>query len=495
MDPDRTRVRKQKPLDIDTARIPPQAVDVEEAVLGAIMLERDAIVPVADVLLPEMFYKDSHQMIYRAIQELFSQGKPIDTITVTHKLRDFGDLETIGGPYFLTQLTNRVTSSANIEYHVKIITQQYLRRELIAKSSAAIYEAYDESNDILDVLSIHEREISDMSTRNVSGGPVKISELVPETVEYVEEMRRQCANGKPIGVRSGFVDLDKCTGGFQNGDFVIIAGRPSMGKTSVSLHMAKMAAQSGFPVIFYSLEMKDRQLILKYALSESNLPAQKLKFGNIDDSEAKEFYLGMQRAGSLPIWIGDKPSVSIRYIRATAKKLVRDKGVKMIVIDYLQLISEEGSKKTANREQEVSFISKNLKSLAKELDVPVIALSQLSRATDQRTGANRRPILSDLRESGSLEQEADLVVFIYRPAYYGIDQDDAGNSTSGLIELIIAKHRNGSTTTIPILHNDEFTKFYDIDNGLSRPIEMQNPRDGINPNQAFEPNKKQEEPF
>jgi replicative DNA helicase len=466
-------------------RVQPQAIDLEEAVLGGIMLDKEGIHAVVGLLRPEVFYKDAHQTIYKSIQELYNRSEAIDVLTVASDLRANGELENVGGPYFLSQLTNRVASSAHIEDHARLIYQKFIAREMISVSSEILAMAYMDDTDVFDVLAIAEGRLQGISAESFTENVQHISEIAIDAAKRADEIVEKAKNGSVVGVPSGFVDLDKCTGGWQNSDFVIIAGRPSMGKTSVALEMAKRSAKAGKPALFFSLEMSKIQLATKYGLGECDVEPYKLKTGKLSDQELIDYKNGLGRVGSLPLYVNDESNISIRKLRSTIRKQIRENDIKIVFIDYLQLMSSDGSSKGANREQEVSYISKNMKMLAKEFDIPIIALSQLSRESEKR-GGGKRPMLSDLRESGSLEQDTDLVIFIYRAAYYGILEDENQNDTKGLIEMIAAKHRNGEVCSIPIKHNETFTRFFDFDVNHYG----DSPSSGISPSRSFsEPNE------
>ena len=478
-----TRKRVRKPL-TNTAlpehsRIPPQAVDLEEAVLGAIMLEKDALTAVIDILRPELSYKDSHQTVFTAVMNLFKRSEPVDILTVTGELRKMGELEMIGGPYFLTQLTNRVASAANIEYHVRIIAQKYIQRELIHISSEIIRDAFEDTTDVFDLLDNAERKLFAVGENNLRRTYLDIQSLVKRAVEEIENAKN--ADGQLRGVGSGFTAIDRVTSGWQKSDLIILAARPSMGKTAFVLSMARnMAVDLRKPVAFFSLEMSAIQLVTRLIASEAEIPADKLRRGNLETTEWEQMNAKLQQLITAPLFIDDTPALSIFELRAKSRRLKAQHDIQMIVIDYLQLMSAGGDNK-GNREQEISQISRSLKALAKELDIPVLALSQLSRAVETR-GGTKKPILSDLRESGAIEQDADLVLFIYRPEYYKLDQWDDGTSTEGQAEIIIAKHRNGATADVRLRFISHFARFADLDDFSIRVDE------GLEPNENFNQN-------
>lgn len=456
--------RKQKNL-LQTAfsehgRIPPQAVDLEEAVLGALMLEQNALTAVIDILKPEVFYKESHQEIYAAIHSLFAKSEPVDILTVTNELKTRGKLELIGGAYYITQLTNRVASTANIEYHARIISQKYIQRELITISSDIIKDAFEDTTDVFDLLDRAEQNLFAVSENNFRREYDTMQSLVREAIKDIEASREH--EGNLRGIPSGFTDLDRITAGWQKSDLVILAARPGMGKTAFVLSMARnIAVDFNIPLAIFSLEMSSIQLVTRLISSETQLPADKLKKGNLESYEWEQLNAKIGKLVDAPLYIDDTPALSIFELRAKCRRLKAQHNIQFIIIDYIQLMSAGGDNK-GNREQEISTISRSLKALAKELNVPVITLSQLNRSVETR-GGSKRPILSDLRESGAIEQDADMVLFIYRPEYYKIDQDEQGNPTRGLAELIIAKHRNGALADVKMRFIDKYAKFTDYE--------------------------------
>ncbi len=443
-------------------KIPPQAIDLEEAVLGALMLEQNALTAVIDILNPEVFYKEAHQIIYKAIHKLFAKSEPIDILTVTNELKSSGELELIGGAYFITQLTNRVASTANIEYHARIISQKFIQRELIKISSEIIKEAFEDTTDVFDLLDKAEQNLFAVSENNFRRDYDSMQTLVGEAIKDIQSARDH--EGNLRGVESGFTDLDRHTAGWQKSDLIIIAARPGMGKTAFVLSMARnIAVDFDKPVAFFSLEMSSIQLVTRLISSETQLSANKLKKGTLENYEWEQLNAKIGKLVDAPLYIDDTPALSIFELRAKCRRLKAQHGIQLIVVDYIQLMSTGGDNK-GNREQEISTISRSLKALAKELNVPVITISQLNRSVETR-GGSKRPILSDLRESGAIEQDADLVLFIYRPEYYKIDQDEDGNPTKGMAELIIAKHRNGALADVKLQFVDKFAKFLDYEGG------------------------------
>ncbi|MCD4682350.1 MAG: replicative DNA helicase [Bacteroidales bacterium] len=443
-------------------KIPPQAIDLEEAVLGALMLEQNALTAVIDILNPEVFYKEAHQIIYKAIHKLFAKSEPIDILTVTNELKSSGELELIGGAYKITELTNRVASTANIEYHARIISQKFIQRELIKISSEIIKEAFEDTTDVFDLLDKAEQNLFAVSENNFRRDYDSMQTLVGEAIKDIQSARDH--EGNLRGIPSGFTDLDRITAGWQKSDLIILAARPGMGKTAFVLSMARnIAVDFNIPVAFFSLEMSSIQLVTRLISSETQLSADKLKKGTLENYEWEQLNAKIGKLVDAPLYIDDTPALSIFELRAKCRRLKAQHNIQMIVVDYIQLMSTGGDNK-GNREQEISAISRSLKALAKELNVPIITISQLNRSVETR-GGSKRPILSDLRESGAIEQDADLVSFIYRPEYYKIDQDEDGNPTKGMAELIIAKHRNGALADVKLQFVDKFAKFLDYEGG------------------------------
>src|SRR6185436_558577 len=419
-------------------KLPPQAVDIEEAVLGALMLEKDALTAVIDILRPECFYKEAHQKIFSAIHTLFHKAVPIDILTVTQSLKKSGDLEIIGGPYFITQLTNRIASAANIEYHARIILQKYIQRELIRISSETIRDAYEDTSDVLQMLDNAEKSLFAIAEGNIRRNFLDMPSLISKAIKEIEHASNQVSG--VTGVPSGFTELDRVTSGWHKSDLIIIAARPGMGKTAFVLSLARNAAvKFKKPVAFFSLEMSSIQLVNRLISSETEITSEKIRKGQLAHHEWEQLNAKIVPITNAPIYIDDTPSLSIFELRAKCRRLVAEKKIELIIIDYLQLMVAGIDTRSGNREQEISAISRSLKSISKELDIPIIALSQLSRAVESRGGI-KRPQLSDLRESGAIEQDADMVMFIYRPEYYDLDQDESGNSTLGVAEIIVAKN-------------------------------------------------------
>lgn len=440
-------------------KLPPQALDMEEAVLGALLLEKDALHKIIDILKPHMFYKDANRLVFEMALTLFQNSEPIDILTIKDTLRKTGNLEKAGGVKYLTDLTNRVASAANIEYHARVVAEKYILRQLIEVSDGVIRDAYDDTTDVFDLLDRSEQQLFEISETNLRRNYESMPDLVRRTLKHLEDMRNK--DSSITGIPSGFIDLDQMTAGWQRTDLVIIAARPAMGKTALTLSLARQAAiRFNTPVAFFSLEMAAVQLTQRMICSEAELDAQKVRTGRLDDHEWKQLINRIGNLNKAPLYIDDTPALSIWDLRAKCRRLKAEKRIEMVIIDYLQLMSGSASGKNTNREQEIAGISRALKELAKELEVCVIALSQLSRAVESR-GGDKRPVLSDLRESGSIEQDADMVMFIYRPEYYGFETDEDGNSTAGMAELIIAKQRNGPTGNVKLQFVGQYGKFSD----------------------------------
>jgi replicative DNA helicase len=448
--------------DLQLGKLPPQAVDIEEAVLGALMLERDALSNVIDILKPDSFYREAHKFIFDAIVQLFNNSEPVDIKTVVHQLRRMGKLEDVGGAYYIADLTTRVNSAANIEYHARIISEQSIKRELIRISSEIQKDAYEDTVDVFNLLDRAEQSLFEVSESHIRKNYDKMSDLLRMAIEEIEE-KKDKTDGL-TGVPSGFTALDRVTSGWQPSDLVIIAARPGMGKTAFVLSALRNAAiDFKKPVAIFSLEMSSVQLVNRLISAEAELESEKIKRGDLADYEWEQLLHKTNQLSEAPIFIDDTPGLSILELRAKARRLAAQHQVSLIIIDYLQLMTGDTSKNAGgNREQEIASISRALKGLAKELNVPVIALSQLSRAVETR-GGDKKPQLSDLRESGSIEQDADMVMFLYRPEYYGITQGEDGMPLNGMGEVIIAKHRNGRTDTVQLKFIGKFTKFTDLD--------------------------------
>jgi replicative DNA helicase len=464
-------------------KIQPQATDLEEAVLGALMLEKDALSAVIDVLKAELFYDERHKRIFEAIQSLFLKSKPVDILTVTSELRANGNLEIIGGAYYITYLTNRVSSAANIEYHARIISQKYIQRELIRISTEIIKNAYEDTTDIFDLLDHAEKNLFDIAQNNLRRDTQKMDEIIKQSLASLEDLRTK-TDGL-TGVPSGFTDLDRITGGWQKSDLVIIAARPAMGKTAFVLTAARNAAVDfQKPTVVFSLEMSSVQLVNRLISGETEIEQEKIRKGNLAEWEWQQLHSKIGKLSEAPLLIDDTPALNIFEFRAKCRRLKSQYDIQMIIIDYLQLMHGKGEG-GGNREQEIGSISRALKSVAKELEVPVLALSQLSRAVESRPGQNgKRPMLSDLRESGSIEQDADMVLFLYRPEYYGITEDESGRSNIGVGEVIIGKNRHGETGIVPLRFIGKYVKFADLEDSFLPPSSFS--ADSLAPSDNFD---------
>ncbi len=450
-------------VSLERGKIPPQAVDLEKVVLGALMIDGKGVDEVIDLLTPDVFYQKNHQAIFDAIDKLFKGGSPVDLLTVSAQLRKDKALDAAGGDHYLVQLSQLVSSTAHIEYHARIILQKFIQRSLIKISTEIIHDSYDEGTDVFDLLDKAESKLYDVTQGNIRKSTETAMDLVRQAKERIEEI----ANRDGLsGIPTGFTDLDKLTSGWQPSDLIIVAARPGMGKTAFTLSMARnIAVGSNIPVAFFSLEMSSVQLITRLISSETGLSSEKLRTGKLEPFEWEQLNVKVKDLEQAPIFIDDTPSLSIFDLRAKCRRLASQHGIKLIMIDYLQLMTAQTNAKGGNREQEISTISRNLKALAKELSVPVVALSQLSRAVETR-GGSKRPLLSDLRESGAIEQDADIVSFIYRPEYYGMDtweEDDDQGPTKDQAEFIVAKHRNGATDSIRLKFIGKFGKFDNLD--------------------------------
>ena len=444
---------------------PPRDTDLEEVVLGACMLEKDAYMNVCDILTPDSFYDPVNQKIFEAITNLGLNQRPIDMLTVTEQLRQNGTLKDVGGAVHITELTSRVYSAANVEFHAKLIAQKYLARRLIAFASSIETKAFDESNDIDDLLQEAEGNLFEISQRQLKREVVQIDPVLTEAIEQINAASQNQSGLS--GLETGFTDLDKMTAGWQNSDLIIIAARPAMGKTAFVLSMAKnMAIDFNMPIAIFTLEMPNVQLVKRLLSNIADLEGEKIKTGKLSDEEKVRLNSRLRNVYSSPLYLDETPGLSITELRTKARRLVRERGVKMIMIDYLQLMNASGMK-LGSREQEVSTISRSLKALAKELNIPIIALSQLNRSTETRE--DKRPVLSDLRESGAIEQDADIVCFIHRPEYYTRSgEDKEGNDIRGLAELIVAKHRSGAVGDVKLRFVSKFARFENWQEGYDR---------------------------
>ena len=445
----------------NAGKLPPQAVDVEQAVLGAMLIEREAIPKAIEILPADSFYDPRHEKIYAAMGVLFERGNPVDLITLSEELKRRGDLDDVGS-YYLTELTAGVASAANVEYHARIIAEKSLLRKLISTMTGVVGEAYDPTTDAFDLLDDAERQIFQISESQLRKGVVAMKDVMMGTVAHLESIHGQ--TGGITGVPSGLNALDAMTGGWQPSDMVVIAARPSMGKTALSLAVTRNAAlhpEKPAGVAYFSLEMSAQQLAQRLLTSEARVDAQRARTGRLHDDDWPKLAKAAGRLSAAPIFIDDTPGLGILELRAKCRRLKAEHDIGLVIVDYLQLMHGSGGGKNANREQEIAQISRSMKGLAKELNVPVLALSQLSRAVETR-GGDKRPQLSDLRESGSIEQDADVVMFIYRAERYGITVDESGNSTEGLGELIIGKQRNGPIGNVKVAFVNQYARFENL---------------------------------
>ena len=436
-------------------RVPPQSLDAEVAVLGSMMIDNDCIGRVVEILEPSHFYRTSHKKIFSAAVSLYERNEPVDLITLSEELKRQNILEEIGGTYYLTELAESIPSSANVEYHARIVLEKYLLRKLIEEAAGIAKDCYEAGEDVYHIIDRSEQRIFGLSEKRLRQTFQHIAPIMHDAFETIEQFHQR--KGVVTGIPTGFTKLDELTSGFQPSELIIIAGRPSMGKTALSLNIARnVAVDSKMPVGIFSLEMSKRQLALRLLCAEARVDAHGVRTGRLADDEWQKLSMCVGILTEAPLFIDDTPGMSVLELRAKARRLKKEKDVKLIIIDYLQLM--EGPRNAESRQQEISLISRSLKGLAKELDVPVVALSQLSRAVEVR-GGDRRPMLSDLRESGAIEQDADVVLFIYRPEFYGKKIDNQGNSLEGKAEVIIGKQRNGPVGTVHLNFVKRWARF------------------------------------
>ena len=458
------------PIDTGLGHLPPQSIETERLVLGALMVDKDAFTVVSEVLRPETFYEPRNQKVFAAIQKLSMNENPVDFITVIEQLKRDGTLEEVGGETYIYDLTSHVASSAHVEYHSRIIAQKYIARQLISFASQIETKAFDETNDIEVVMQEAEGGLFEISQKNMRQDYTQIDPIVKRALEI---MQLAAANtGGLTGVASGFTKLDEMTSGWQKSDLVILAGRPAMGKTSFALSIAKnIAVDNRVPTAFFSLEMSNVQLVNRLISNTCEIDSKKVMNGQLDDAEWKRLDRNIRKLDGAPLYLDDTPGLSIFELRTKARRLVREKNVQIIMIDYLQLMNANGMR-FGNRQEEVSTISRSLKSLAKELDIPIIALSQLNRSVEQRdSNDGKRPQLSDLRESGAIEQDADMVLFVHRPEYYHIYHDENGNDLHGMAQIIIAKHRKGAVGDVLLHCRGQYTRFANPEDTYVPPTE------------------------
>lgn len=442
-------------------KIPPQAIDLEQALLGAMMLEKDAVNSAIDILNANSFYDPKHYYIYKAIFELFGSSNPIDLLTVVNKLKKDGELELAGGVSYISQLTNRIASAAHIEFYARVISQKFIQREIIRMCSEVLKDAFEETTDVFELLNKAESDLFKIAENNMKKNVDSMQNVIKEAIEEIEKASKNTDGIS--GVPTGFRDLDKLTSGWQKSDMIVIAARPAMGKTAFVLSMARnTAVDYGMGVAIFSLEMSAVQLVKRLISSESRISADKLRKGDLRDDEFIQLHARISKLSTAPIFIDDTPGISVFDLRAKCRRLKMMHNVELIIIDYLQLMTVGGTKGVGNREQEISTISRSIKEIAKELNVPVVALSQLSRSVESR-GGDKRPMLSDLRESGAIEQDADIVSFIYRPEYYGLNESETGESNHGVGEIIVAKHRNGALDNVRLKFINQYARFDNMD--------------------------------
>ena len=452
------RRKAAQPLDPSLGHLQPQALEIEKAVLGALMIDKDAYAIVCEILRPESFYEPRNQMVYTAIRDLSMDEKPVDMLTVADQLAKSGKLEQVGGPGYIAELSSGVATSANIEYHANIIAQKSLARQLISFASAIQTKAFDETIDVEDLMQEAEGSLFELSQHNMKKDYTAIDPVIAQAVKGIQDAAKN-TDGL-TGVSTGYFKLDDITSGWQASDLVIIAGRPAMGKTSFALSMAKnIAADLRIPMAFFSLEMSNVQLVNRLISNACEIQGSKILNGQLQRDEWERLDKNINNLLGAPLYVDDTPGLSVFELRTKARRLVREHGIKLIMIDYLQLMNANGMR-FSSRQEEVSTISRSLKGLAKELNIPVLALSQLNRGVESREGLEgKRPQLSDLRESGAIEQDADMVLFVHRPEYYHIYQDDNGRDLHGMAQIIIAKHRKGATGDVLLTFRGEFTRF------------------------------------
>jgi len=443
----------------DFGKVPPQANDMEEAVLGSMMLEKEAVITVLDILKPESFYREAHQKIFKAMADISAKEYPVDLYTVTEELRAHSELDSVGGPVYLTMLTSKIVSAANVDYHARIVAQKYIQRELIRVSTEIQNRSFDDTYDVTELLDFSENALFQIAEGNIKKEVSPINAVIKDAIREIEEAGKR--EDALVGTPSGFTKLDRLTSGWQKAELVIIAARPSMGKTAFALSMARnMAIEHGKGVAIFSLEMSSIQLVNRLIVAESDIPGDKIKNGRLNEEEWKQLDSRIKKLVQAPMFIDDTPAISIFELRAKCRRLMAQHKLDIVIVDYLQLMS--GPDNAGSREQEVSTISRSLKSIAKELNIPILALSQLNRSVEMR-GGSKRPLLSDLRESGAIEQDADMVVFIHRQEKFGIPTFEDGSSTKGIAEIILAKNRNGPVDDVRLRFREEKAQFVDLD--------------------------------
>lgn len=469
-----SRKRPARSNDLDQlaqlGRLQPQATEFERAVIGACLIEQDAFGTVSDFLKPQSFYESKHQVIFQAIQSLAAADSPIDVLTVVQQLQKTNELEEAGGAAYVVELSRSMLSAAHLEYHARIVAQKALARDLISYTSTIQKLAFDDGQDIQELMQLAEGKLFELSKSNLKKDFTQIDPVIQEAYDLLHKAAAR--EDGLSGLASGFDKLDAMTSGWQNSDLIIIAARPAMGKTAFVLSMARnMAVDRQIPLAMFSLEMSNVQLVNRLLVNVCEISGEKIKSGQLAQYEWGQLDFKMRSLYGAPFYVDDTPSLSVFELRTKARRLVRDYGVKMIIIDYLQLMNASGMSYNS-RQEEVSTISRSLKGLAKELNIPIIALSQLNRSVEQRSSSNpdspdsKRPQLSDLRESGAIEQDADMVCFIHRPEYYKIMKDNHGNDTKGIAEIIIAKHRNGAVGDVRLRFRSEFARFLNLEDEM-----------------------------
>ncbi|TYZ27034.1 replicative DNA helicase [Selenomonas caprae] len=434
-------------------RVPPQNIEAEQAVLGAMLIKKEAIIAVQEILLPDDFYREAHRIVYEAMLELSGNDEAVDLVTLTEQLRKSDKLEKIGGLPFITQLANAVPTAANVSYHAKIVKEKAELRNLINAATEIAGAAYEDTDNVENIMDEAEKKILAVANRQNGGAFESMKSIVMRTFERINVLYE--SKGGLTGISSGFKDLDTLTAGLQKSDLILVAARPSMGKTAFTLNIASYVGLHGHSVAFFSLEMSKEQLMQRMLCSEGGIDASRLRTGQLDEGEWNHLVETADKLSRAPIYIDDTAGITVMDLRSKARRLKAEHGLDLIIIDYLQLMQGRPSKNSDNRQQEISEISRSLKALARELDVPVIALSQLSRSVESRQV--KKPMLSDLRESGSLEQDADIVMFLYREDYYDKDTEN-----KNITEIIVAKHRNGPVDSVSLFFQKEFTKFRDL---------------------------------
>ncbi len=454
---DQKRLRDFQPEGTQGGRIPPQDSEAEKAVLGAMLLDKHAVSPAIELLQPDYFYSTANEKIFGAMLELYTRNIEIDVITIREELRRTGHLENTGGSAYLNELVSSVVSSANVEAHAQIVAEKYMLRTLITTMSQNVQKCFDNREDAFGLIDEIERDIFKVSEARLKKSVVPLQQALVKTMEVLERIHG--SKGGVTGVPSGFTDLDGMTGGLQKSDLIIIAARPSVGKTAFALSIARNAAvKYGVPTAVYSLEMSQQQLLIRLLAAEARVDAHALRTGTLPEEKWAYISTRIHKLAPAPIFIDDTPALSVLELRARARRLKSEHDIGLIMVDYLQLM--QGPARAESREREISMISRSLKVLAKELDIPVVALSQLRRSVEERN--DKRPILSDLRESGALEQDADVVIFIHRPELYGIESYPDGESTQGIAEVMISKQRNGPTGDVKLTFVKQYARFEDL---------------------------------